>query len=68
MPLLEVALSCIARGWYVFPCKPRTKQPATANGFKDATLDEAQVREWWTRMPDANVAISTGPSGLCVGY
>jgi hypothetical protein len=36
------------------------------NGFKDATLDESRIREWWKRWPDANVAIATGPSGLCV--
>lgn len=63
---MEIALDCIRRGWYVFPCWPKSKKPMTPKGFKDATLDEAQVREWWTNTPDANVAIATGPSGLCV--
>lgn len=64
--MLEVALNCIARGWFVFPCRPRTKEPAVRGGFKAATDSENQVREWWTRWPDANVGIATGPSGLCV--
>jgi hypothetical protein len=66
MTMLDVALGCIARGWYVFPCWPRDKKPMTSNGWKAATLDEAQVRAWWTRTPNANVAIATGPSELRV--
>jgi hypothetical protein len=63
---LDIALQCAARGWYVFPCKPRSKRPATKNGFKDATLDAEQIRAWWTKMPDANVAIACGASGIAV--
>jgi hypothetical protein len=66
MTLLEIALDCIRRGWYVFPCWPKTKKPMTPSGFKDACLDEGVVRAWWRATPDANVAIATGPSGLCV--
>ncbi len=63
---LHSALDCIKRGWHVFPCWPQSKAPMTPHGFKDATTDESQVREWWTRTPNANVAISTGPSDLTV--
>lgn len=66
MTMLEIALDCIRCGWYVFPCWPKTKQPMTVRGFKDASLAEAQVRQWWGLTPDANVAIATGPSKLCV--
>ena len=34
-------------------------------GFHDATSDPVQIHEWWTRWPDANVAIATG-GGLVV--
>jgi Bifunctional DNA primase/polymerase, N-terminal/Protein of unknown function (DUF3987) len=64
--VLGVALDCIKRGWHVFPCWPRSKKPMTHNGFKDATINEEQIRLWWASSPDANVAIATGPSGLCV--
>lgn len=64
--LLDYALDCIRRGWYVFPCAPRLKTPATGHGWKDATLDEAIVRAWWTENPNFNPAIALGPSGLVV--
>lgn len=69
--MLDVALSCIKRGWYVFPCAPKTKIPLISkkdggHGYKDATLNEAQVHAWWAMCPKANVPITTGASGLCV--
>lgn len=63
---LDIALACIARGWHVHPLKPRDKIPVTKHGMNDATLDEAQIRAWWTRNPNCNVGISCAPSGLCV--
>src|SRR5208282_1614293 len=63
---MEIALSCIRRGWYVFPCWPETKDPLTKHAYNDASNDEAQIREWWTRWPDANIAIAPGASGLTV--
>ncbi|HVW29485.1 MAG TPA: VapE domain-containing protein [Polyangiaceae bacterium] len=48
------------RGWAVFPCRPRTKEPATTHGFKDATADKALITRWWKKAPFANVAIATG--------
>lgn len=66
-PLLAAALAYAARGWGVFPCLPQSKKPATAHGCLDATTDPEQIRQWWAEMPDANVAIATGPeSGLYV--
>jgi hypothetical protein len=67
--LLDVALNCIRRGWYVFPCVPKDKRPLAGlapRGFLDAVNDEATVRRWWTAKPDANVGIATGASGLVV--
>jgi len=57
------ALTCAERGWPVFPCKPGTKEPATRHGFRDATTDPDQIRSWWTRLPEANLAIATGAPG-----
>ena len=36
------------------------KHPRTRNGVKDATTDEARIRGWWARWPNANVAIAMG--------
>ncbi|MCA1194891.1 bifunctional DNA primase/polymerase [Saccharopolyspora sp. 6V] len=36
------------------------------HGYLSATTDLGQVRRWWSRIPRANVGISTGPSGLVV--
>jgi hypothetical protein len=47
----------------VFPCRWGSKEPATPNGFYDATTDEAQIRQWWRRDPTRNVAIATGAPG-----
>jgi len=65
--LVEAALSYAAKGYFVFPCKPKSKEPATKHGFKDATRDEESIRRWWTENPNYNVAIATGKeSGLWV--
>lgn len=67
MSNLSIALSCIARGWYVFPCVPNEKEPLKGvPGYKAGTLDEKQVRAWWMREPQANPAMSPGKSGLVV--
>ena len=58
--LLAAALAYAAAGLRVFPLKPHSKVPATVDGFKSATTDAEQVRDWWARWPDANVAIATG--------
>ena len=58
-----MALTYASRGWPVFPCRPGSKEPATAHGFRDATTDPDQIRSWWARWPDANLAIATGTAG-----
>src|SRR5450755_2790323 len=50
-------------GWPVFPCWPGSKLPATEHGFQDATTHHRQIARWWSRQPDANVAIATGAPG-----
>ena len=66
-PFVRAALRYAARGWPVFPLRPRGKEPLTEHGVKDATCDTATIVAWWRRWPDANVGIATGaPSGLVV--
>lgn len=74
--LLDAALAYAERGWPVFPlhaiapdglctcrnkhCSSPGKHPRTKNGLSDASMDPAQIREWWKTWPLANVAIRTG--------
>lgn len=56
----------ILAGCKVFPCVPFGKLPATADGWKEATDDPAQIAEWQRINPDFNWAVACGPSGLFV--
>jgi hypothetical protein len=41
-------------------CDSPAKHPRTDHGLKDASTDSATIHKWWSRWPDANVAIVTG--------
>lgn len=74
MPMLEHALAYAARGWRIFPCHPKTKQPLvpldkdpeTGKGIPGtgwatkATADEAQIRAWWKKAPKAMIGLPCG--------
>jgi hypothetical protein len=60
---LLAALAYARRGWPTFPLKPQSKEPLTRHGVNDATTDEAQLRAWWKKWPQANVAIACGHPG-----
>src|SRR5437879_460043 len=57
---LEAALDYARQGVPVFPTNPLDKKPLTSNGFKDAVVDEMQIRAWWTKWPNAMIAAPTG--------
>lgn len=64
--LLSAALDYASKGLPVIPCNEH-KRPRTEHGLLDATTDEAQIRDWWTRWPDAMIGMPTGPrSGVWV--
>jgi hypothetical protein len=65
-PMERAALSYAARGWHVFPAPPGEKKSyksATFSGGRawGATTNEKQIRRDFTRWPNANVGIATGP-------
>ena len=80
--LLDAALGYAGRGWAVFPvhgwtgerctcgraeCDSPAKHPHTKEGLHDASIGAEQIRAWWKRWPDANVAVATGEiSGMVV--
>ena len=61
--MIAAALKWAARGFSVFPLKPRGKVPLGSlvpHGLKEATRDPAVIRDWWRREPKANIGIVTG--------
>jgi hypothetical protein len=63
---LDAALDYAARGWLIFPLKPRAKEPATRRGFYDASSNPATLRRWFEKFP-YNVGVRTGTaSGVFV--
>jgi hypothetical protein len=64
--MLAAALEYAKNGVPIFPCKP-DKSPRVSGGFKAATVDEAQIRDWWQKWPGALIGMATGkPSGISV--
>jgi hypothetical protein len=63
--LLDAAIELAREGLYVFPLAPRTKIPRSGSaGFRDATADIAQIRDWWNTDPQANIGVRT--TGLAI--
>jgi hypothetical protein len=56
----RAALKLAEKGCAVFPRLPREKLPATPHGFKDATRDPLQIKDWWRYEPQFNIGIATG--------
>ena len=54
------AQALASKGIHVFPCKPRSKEPATPHGFKDATTDLATIEQWWADCADYNLGVACG--------
>lgn len=77
--MVEFALAYASKGWHVIPCYPMRggicgcgrpqcvspgKHPANNRGLTEATVDAAQIRAWWSEMPDASIGVVMEPSGL----
>jgi hypothetical protein len=69
---LEWALLYAERGWHVHPLIPsghgsKSKRPATAHGFYDATTDSDTIRQWFGNKTKYNLGIRTGKeSGIVI--
>lgn len=80
--ILSAALAYAELGWHVLPvhapmgngcscykkgCASAGKHPAILGGWKIASCDPTQIREWFEGGPNRNLAIATGSiSGLFV--
>lgn len=59
--MLQAALDLAKANWAVFPCiesGDKAKAPYVTGGFKAAGTDLGQITRWWTRWPNALVAIA----------
>src|SRR3954451_24903140 len=59
VPPMRHAIRLAEEGFTAFPCN-RSKKPACAHGFWDATNDPAQLRAVWEAYPGELVRIATG--------
>ncbi|RVJ23443.1 bifunctional DNA primase/polymerase [Sinorhizobium medicae] len=57
---MKAALSYASHGFRLFPVRPGSKKPYVRGWQSAATMDEAQIREWWKSWPDAMVGLPTG--------
>jgi hypothetical protein len=65
--LLGPALRYSRLGLPIFPLRACEKAPPlTPRGFYDASANEAQIRNWWTRWPFANIGLPTGATSKMV--
>lgn len=76
--MLTAALGYARRGWKVFPCREKdetltiksqpkllkAKTPYIGKWREAATTDEATIRRWWRRWPQAMIALPMGDNGL----
>lgn len=46
--------------WAVFPLAEKSKVPAIAGGFKNATTDRTTIEQAWDYRPNMNIGIATG--------
>jgi Bifunctional DNA primase/polymerase, N-terminal len=54
----EVSLACSCRRGAA--CDRPAKHPLVRHGIHDASMDPAQLEDWWQRWPLANVGLATG--------
>lgn len=60
MNMMQAALRYAASGKPIFPVNPQNKQPLVKDWRNVATTDEAQIRKWWARFPQAMIGLPTG--------
>jgi hypothetical protein len=58
--MLQAALWYHKNGFNVIPAKKNKKAYVGWKSFQDTPTSEVQIREWWQKWPNANIAIITG--------
>ncbi|MDQ0340249.1 uncharacterized protein (DUF927 family) [Caldalkalibacillus uzonensis] len=66
---LKYALKYASLGWSVIPLQPKDKKPIIKSWmeYQSKRADEQQIKEWWSKWPQANIGVVTGSvSGIVV--
>ena len=66
LSLPEAALAYARAGVPIFPLASKSKRPIYMGGFNQATIEEAQVVQWWADNPQANIGAVPGRVGCIV--
>ena len=68
MERIEAARSYIQQGYSILPVLPGDKRPAVEwKQYQERLPTDAEIVEWWTKWPTANIGIITGRiSGITV--
>ena len=67
--LKDAALNYIQSGFSIIPLKSRTKLPLIKwKRFQKKKPTEQEVAQWWSRWPDANIALLTGTINNLVAF
>lgn len=64
--LHRAAIEYASDNYPIFICNPNSKDPATGQGFKNATVDLDIIDSWFDERPDWNIATEPERSGLAV--
>ncbi len=63
----EAALRYLAMGFHPIPCRPRSKEPHLKwSVYQRRAPTRRDIRRWWKRWPDANVALVLGRGTIAV--
>lgn len=60
MQLLDHALAYYDHGWQVMPCQNKQPLLDTWEGLQDLRIPRETITDWWTRWPDAQIALICG--------
>src|SRR6266849_4792299 len=65
--MLEAARAYLAMGLHPIPCAPRSKRPIVEwKPYQETAPLADEVDEWWSRQPDANIALVLGRGAFAV--
>jgi hypothetical protein len=64
--MLSSACARANAGHSVFPCWEKKPLVEGGGGFQGATRDLKQIKEWWTKWPEAQIGVPTGQTNHLV--